>query len=273
MLGACCALADELPASLDKPFLGCWVAFADSRDFEFLIGGDGTSELFFKDGKTRLKTGGCTVNVYYALEEQVKEKGGKTRWINRAMKEDGFEDFDPETAEPALGKAVSFTATYTGGIKVRVSHFFTKDGVEIATKLLEKGSSKNDMRVGVRVLVGDMFRHIKDEDLEDRTTKSKLKESRIAVLPADSKRSSGKRIKFEDYELNLTELFPKGATRFSLESDRIADHEYELSTANPDYGLLEFRQTKKLLHGFLVNWWPDPEKTAEKDCRLVIEVK
>ncbi|MEC9054300.1 MAG: hypothetical protein VX633_03280 [Verrucomicrobiota bacterium] len=33
--------SEELPATLDKPYLGCWLAFSESRDFVFVIGGEG----------------------------------------------------------------------------------------------------------------------------------------------------------------------------------------------------------------------------------------
>ena len=66
----------------DKPFLGCFVGYAKARDFEFAIGGGGTSELFFrKDRKTRLQTGGTTLKIYFVLEEKVN--GNK--WTNRFM--------------------------------------------------------------------------------------------------------------------------------------------------------------------------------------------
>lgn len=267
------ASAEELPSSLDKPFLGCWVGFAGSRDFEFAIGGDGDSELFFFKDKKRLITGGCSLKIYYTVQEEIKDKGGKTRWINRTMADDGFSEFDKETAEPAVGKPVSFTATYTGDIKVKIAHVFSKGGVEISTVVLDKGKAKGKLRAGVKVVVGDMFRHIKDEDLEERGTEEKLEDTKAAVLPVGERR--GKRIKFKDYDKkqNLAEMFPKGASKFSLESDRIGEHEYELSTANPDYGVLEFTQKAELMHGFSVNWWADPKKVKEKDARLVIKVK
>ena len=263
--------AEELPATLDNPYLGCWLAFAESRDFEFVIGGDGDSELFFQKDRKRLTTGGCTLKIYYAVEERVKAKGGKTRWSYRRIVEDGFEDFGKETDEPPLRKPIDFTATFTGGIKVRITHVFSKNGLEIATKILEKGESKGPLRAGVRIVVGDLFRHIDDEDLEKRETESKLEDTRIAVLPVGARRST--RIKFEDYDTVLTEECPEGARAFALESDRYGDHEFQLTTANPDYGLFEFDQKKKLIHGFNVNWFPEPEKVGEKDARLVVKVK
>ena len=85
--------AEELPATLDNPYLGCWLAFAESRDFEFVIGGDGDAELFFQKDRKRLTIGGCTLKIYYSVEERVKAKEGKTRWSYRRIVEDGFEDF------------------------------------------------------------------------------------------------------------------------------------------------------------------------------------
>ncbi len=265
------AEAEELPAALDQPFLGCWLAFSDSRDFEFLIGGDGDAELFFEKNRERLTVGGCSLKIYYTVGERVKGKGGKTRWSYRRIVEDGFEDFGKETAEPPKGKPVSFTATFTGGIKVRITHVFSKSGVEISTKILEKGESKGDLRAGVKILVGDLFRHIEDEDLEEKETEAKLEDTRISVFPAGARRA--KRIKFEDYDTVLTEECPKGARAFELESDRYGGHEFQLTTVNPDFGLLEFVQQKRLIHGFFVNWFPEPTKVDEKDARLEIRVK
>ncbi|MCS5539418.1 MAG: hypothetical protein NZ804_05445, partial [Roseibacillus sp.] len=87
------AEAEELPAALDQPFLGCWLAFSDSRDFEYLIGGDGDAELFFEKNRKRLTVGGCSLKIYYTVGEQVKAKGGKTRWSYRRIVGDGFKDF------------------------------------------------------------------------------------------------------------------------------------------------------------------------------------
>ena len=274
---ACAAVAailptrsEELPASLDKPYLGCWLAFSESRDFEFLIGGDGDSELFFEKDRKRLMTGGCTLKVYYVLEERVG-KGEKARWSYRRIVQDGFEEFGKETDDPPLGKPVSFTATYTGGTKVKVSHIFSKRGVEISTRIVDKGEARGELRAGVKILVGDLFRHIDDEDLEKKETEAKLEETEASVLPVGERRA--KRIKFEDYEVNLTKEFPKGARAFALESDRYADHEFELTTANPDYGVISFEQKREVIHGFHVNWFPEPAKVSEKDARLVIRVK
>ena len=277
LAGACAAVlavlpggGAELPSALDKPYLGCWLGFSESRDFEFLIGGDGKSELFFEKDRKRLTTGGCTLKIYYVLEEQVGQ-GNKARWSYRRIVEDGFEDFGKETADPPLDKPISFTATYTGGVKVKVTHVFSKRGVEISTRIVDKGSAKGSLRAGVRILVGDLFRHIDDEDLEKKETEDKLEDTQISILPVGERRA--KRIKFEDYDENLPEVCPKGARAFALESDRYGDHEFQLTTANPDCGVLSFNQKNKIIHGFHVNWFPEAGKVSDKDARLVIRVK
>ena len=272
VLGSCgLAHADELPATLDKPYLGCWLAFSESRDFEFVIGGDGDAELFFIKNRKRLSIGGCTLKIYYALEEKIKGKGGEMRWISRKMVQDGFEDFGKETAEPPLRKPMGFTATYTGGVKVRITQVFTKDGMEISTKVIDKGESKGELRAGVKILVGDLFRQIDDADLEKRDTESKLEDTKISVREVGERRTA--RVKFEDYDVVLTEKFPKGVRAFALESDRYGDHEFQITTANPEYGVIEFVQRKKIIHGFYVNWYPDPKKAGEQDARLLFKVK
>ena len=261
-------LAGELPIIFEKPFLGCFVGFSESRDFEFAIGADGSSELFFRKGKKeRLTTGGTTLNIYYVLEEKQK---GKQKWTNRMMTEDGFETSFKETVTPERGKPISFTATYTGDTKVEVTHVFSKDGVEISTRILGK-KTENELRVGVKVVIGDMYRHIK-EKLTERELKSKIKKSRMQVWPVDSKRSSGKKIDLYEIDIKMQEEFPKGATKFAMESDRLADHGYTISTADPKLGIIEFKQTKDLYHGFSLYWWPDPAKSKEKGSRMVIEV-
>jgi hypothetical protein len=265
ILAAASGLGGELPLIFDKPFLGCFVGYAGARDFEFAIGGGGTSELFFrKDRKTRLQTGGTTLKIYYVLEEKLDGK----KWTNRFMSEDGFATSFKETATPELGKPVTFTATYTGDTKVEITHIFTKSSVEISTRVVEK-TTKNEVRVGVKVVAGDLYRHIKEE-ITKREARTKIKKGRIEVWPVGSKRS--KRIDLSDLELKLPEEFPKGASKFSLESDRIADHEYSLTTADPALGNITFKQRNELFHGFSLYWWPDPAKVKEKDARLVIEV-
>ena len=42
------------------------------------------------------------------------------------------------------------------------------------------------------------------------------------------------------------------------DADRLADHGYTISTADPKLGIIEFKQTKDLYHGFSLYWWPDP---------------
>lgn len=256
--------AGELPLIFDKPFLGCFVGYAGARDFEFGIGGDGTSELFFrKDRKTRLQTGGTTLNIYYVLEEKVSGK----KWTNRFMAEDGFETSSKETATPEVGKPISFTATYTGDTKVEITHVFTKSGVEISTRIVEK-KTKNDLRVGVKVLCGDLYRHIK-EPMDKREAKKKIN-GRIEAWPVGERRSE--RIDLSDLEVKLPEKFPKGASKFSLESDRIAEHKYTITTADPALGNISFKQKNEVFHGFHLYWWPDPAKATSKDSRMVIEV-
>ncbi|MBB81670.1 MAG: hypothetical protein CMN02_11905 [Roseibacillus sp.] len=265
------ARADELPATLDKPYLGCWLAFSDSRDFEFVIGGDGDAELFFIKNRKRLSVGGCTLKIYYVLEEKIKGNGGKMRWISRKMIQDGFENFGKETAEPPLRKPIGFTASFTGGVKVRITKVFTKDGMEISTQVIDKGASKGELRAGVKILVGDLFRQIDDADLEKRETESKLEDTEISVRAVGARRTA--RVKFEDYDVVLTEKFPKGVRAFALESDRYGDHEFQITTANPEFGVIEFLQRKKIIHGFYVNWYPDPDKAGEQDARLLFKVK
>lgn len=264
--------AKELPAMFDKPFLGCFLGFQGSRDFQFAIGGDGTSELFFLKDKEAVRTHGLTLHIYYVLQEEVGQ-GAKKRWVNRTLQKDGFETEHEATATPPVGKPIEFVATFTGDTKVRCSHIMAKDKVEISTTLVSK-KTKNPVRVGVRVVVGDMYRHVKEEEeeLSARELKTKLKGSEIAVWAVGSRKRSGEKIGLHEIDVELPKKFPKGARKFSLESPRIADHEYTLSTANLENGSFTFRQTKKLLHGFDLFWWPDPAKASDKDTRLVIEV-
>lgn len=268
LLPAAPLMAAELPALYDKPFIGCFVGFSEARDFQFAIGADGSSELYFMEGRDqRLTTTGTTLKIYYVLEERA---AGKEKWTSRRMAEDGFETAHKATMSPALDKPITFTATYTGDTKVEISHLFTKDGVEITTKVVEK-KTENEVRTGVKVLVGDMYRHLREEFTE-RELKAKIKDGRLEVWPRGSDKSSGEKIDLHELDVKLPEAFPKGASRFSLKSDRIADHEYTITTANEKFGVIEFLQTRELYHGFYLTWWPDPAKSAEKDCRMVITV-
>ena len=262
-------VAGKLPVLLDKPFIGCFVGFTESRDYEFALGGDGASELFFKKGRNRHTTSGCTLHLDYVVEERDESKG---RWVSRKMKEDGFDTAEVPTDQPEPGKPVVFTATYTGDTRVEITHLFTKKGVEISSRLVEKKTA-NEVRVGVKVLVGDMFRHIKEGELPARELKAKLRDTEVVIWPVEADRSSGVKVRFYEIGVKLPEKFPKGARKVSLESDRLADHEYTLATARESLGRFEFRQKRALLHGFSIYWWPDPAQSDERDCRLLIGVK
>lgn len=259
--------AAELPIILKKPYLGYFLAYDESRDFRFGVGGDGSSELFFKkDDGNLLKTNGCTLRIDYVLEERIKD-----RWVNRSMREDQFTTSVEATATPEPEKPISFTATYTGDTKVEVTHTFTRDGLAIRTALAEK-TTENPVRVGVRIVVGDLYRHVKEGELDERDIEDKVEDSEVTVWPVGGSSRSGEGIDFDELDANLQKLFPKGATKVSLESDRLAEHEFTLFTADEDFGTFAFRQKKPLYHGFSIYWWPDPAKMADEDCRLVIEV-
>jgi hypothetical protein len=209
--------AGELPALLEKPFLGCFIGFQESRDFQFALGADGSSELFFmKERDVRLTTNGTTLKIYYVLEEIQDDKEG---WKNRRMQEGGFETAHEATIEPEPGAPMTFVATYTGGTKVQITHVFTDDGVQISARIIER-ESENEMRAGVRVVVGDLYGHL-ESSLDERDLRRKIDDSRIEVWPTGSTNSSGERIDLHEGDVVLQEKFPKGARKVALESPRL----------------------------------------------------
>lgn len=252
----------ELPAVQEKPFLGSFLGFSGSRDFDFAVGADAESELFFKERRERLKLNDSVIRFYYVLEEKIKD-----RWISRRMTEDGFETAYDATDEPEPGKPISFVATFTGETKVEIVHVFGKDTVTIANRIVDK-KTENEVRVGVKIVIGDLYRHLTGE-VSERELRSKIKKSTVTVEPVE-----GKKTRLDlDKKFTLQEEFPKGARSFSLKSDRIGGHEFMVRTEESALGRFEFRQTREAYHGFPFLWWPNPEKNGEKGARLVVEVK
>jgi len=258
VLGVGGVQAGELPVWTDKPYMGCFVGY-EARNFDFGLGGDGTSELHLKDRKKRLSYS-LHFSLRYVLEEEIKGK-----WVRRQLAEDGFETAQTATITPE--KPITFTATYTGDTKVRIGHEFGKKGIAIRSEIIGKKTA-NPVRAGVEVVVPDLYRHL-EAGLSERELKKKIRRSEIEVTSKE-----GKRAKFDLYEdENLEKLFPGGARRFAIESERIDGKEVVLATESEELGILTFRQGKKLLHGLSVFWWPDSLKKSEAGCRLWVEVK
>ena len=110
-----------------------------------------------------------------------------------------------------------------------------------------------------------------DEEMKERDLKKKISDVRIEVVPFEGRTQKMRDLHEED--TNLVKLFPKGALEVSFEADSMAGKEVTLSTKDEDLGKLTFQQNKMLYHGFQAFWWPVPKKTAEEDCRLVIEIR
>jgi len=250
--------AGELPLLQEKPHLGYFTVY-ETRHFDFAIGGDAESEIFFKERRERLSKWRA-FKVRYLLEEKIEG-----RWVRRKMREEGFGTTAKASAAPE--KPVLFTATHTGGTKVEISHGFDNRRVWIGTRIVES-PTRNPVRAGVEVVVPDLFYYLK-RDIEERDLKRKVGRSRVTVVPVEGRRE---RIRFHEIK-DLDDLFPKGAREVSIESDRIAGARVTFSTAGDTTGAIKFDQRKHLYHGFNLLWWPDPVKDGSMGCRLLIEVR
>ena len=248
--------------SLDeKPWIGIFAGI-DGRSFDFALGGDGESEVFFKKSGKRASLH-TTMKIRYVLQEQINGK-----WVTRQMDEDSLES----KSEPSIEHdEVKFTATYTGDTKVEITHAFDNSDVEIGVKIVEK-TTKNPVRAGVYVNAPDFHKHLRDvEEMKERDLKKKISDVKVEVTPLEGRKEKMRDL--HEKETNLAEKFAKGAKEVSFESDSIAGKEVTLSTKDEDLGVLMFQQNKMLYNGFQAFWWPKPDKTGEADCRLLIEVK
>ena len=255
-------MAGELGSMDEKPWIGIFSGM-EGRNFDFALGGDGESEVFFKKSGKRLSRH-STMIVRYILQEQ---SGGK--WVTRQMQDDGFET----KQKPGMDDdVVTFTATYTGDTKVEIVHEFDSSDVEIGVKIVDF-TTKNPLRVGVYVNVPDFYRSLREteDDLSERELKKKIDDLEIAVVPLEGRTQKLRDLHEEG--TNLVKLFEKGAREVSFEAKGTGGKEVTLSMKEEDLGKLEFQQNKRIYHGFQTYWWPVPDKTGHEDCRLVIEVK
>lgn len=251
--------------SLDeKQWLGVFVG-VEGRSFDVAIRTKGLTEIYFKKNRKRISLS-LALQVRYVVEEQV---GGK--WVRRTMTEDSLES----DQEPSLeAEKVTMTASFTGETKVEIGHEFDKSEILIAVKVVEK-KTKNPVRVGVEVVVPNLYQSIKAEEKE-RDVKKMIKGYQLRMV-----RSDGEKIRLAAADLCKTDmkltdkevLGAKGVKHFSVESDRIAGCEVSLTTEEEDYGTLEPKQTKPLFHGLYVRWWPKEDKIGQEGCRLSIKVK
>lgn len=244
-----------LPSLQDKPWLGCFAGYED-RSFDFALGTGGESDLFFKEGGDRVSRF-LAFKVRYVLEEKIND-----RWVRRTMAEDGFETSDKATDDP---EKMTFTATYTGDTKVEVVHEFEKGEVLIGIKIVEK-KTDNPIRCGVVVTIPDIYRGLEEGELSKRDLRKKVD------AEVEGETLEGKRLKADLYELpklGSADYFEGGAKTFTIEAERIAGREVTLSLAEEETGRIDVDQTRPAMHGFSLNWWPDPEKTGAK---LLLEV-
>ena len=245
----------SLPSLLEKPWLGCFVGHED-RGFDFALGTNGASQLHFKQGGNRISLF-ASFKVSYILEEKIGD-----RWVRRTMGEDGFDSDSKATDEP---EKVTFTATYTGDTKVEITHEFEKGEVLMGIKILKK-KTDNPIRCGVVVTIPDLNRGVEETELSKRDLK------RWVDAEVKGETLEGKRLKADLYKmpkLGSAEYFEGGAKTFTFESARIAGREVTLSLAEEETGRIDVDQTRPAMHGFSLNWWPDPEKAGAK---LLLEV-
>lgn len=258
------AVAGELGSMDEKPWIGIFSGM-EGRNFDFALGGDGESEVYFKKSGKRLSLH-STMTVRYILQEQI---GGK--WVTRQMADDGFDTKN----KPGMDEdVVTFTATYTGDTRVEIVHEFGSSEVEIGVKIVES-TTKNPLRAGVYVGMPDFHRSVKESDPEvsERDLKKKIADLRVEVISLDGKKVKLRKLYEESVNLEKDPVFGKGAREVSVEAKVTGERDVTLKTKDEELGKLEFKQSRRIFHGFVTYWWPVPSKTAEEDCRLVIGIK
>ena len=254
----------QLGSLQEKEWLGVFVG-TEGRACDVAIRTKGVTEIYFKKNRERISAF-VAFQARYVLEEQI---GG--RWVRRGMTEDSL----VSDQEPSLeAEEVTMTAVFTGETKIEIKHEFDRSETLIAVKVLEK-KTKNPIRVGLEVVVPDLYRSIKAEEAE-RDVKKKIKGLEFRMVRSDGKKFKLDAGDLSKADLKLTDkalLGTKGLKYFSVDSDRIGGHEVILTTEEEDYGTLEPKQTKPLYHGLYVRWWPKEDKIGQEGCRLKIKVK
>lgn len=253
--------AEELPILTEKPFLGAWIGY-ETRDFDFVIDGEGKGELFPKknvDGDNVRASAFHTIEFEYSLQEKVGD-----RWVNRTLEKDGFETDIEASVEI---ENVEFIATFKGGTKAKINHIF--DGKEILSRISQVSTeSKNELRLGIKVGFPDLYRLRNKAKMEEDEIEEKMEGDEIRATRIDKKRF--KFDVFEKVDLNDEKILGKGALDYSLESKQLGDRKAIISSARGSKGTILFEQGKALdLHvPIAAIWYPEtPEST------MVFELK
>ena len=152
--------------------------------------------------------------------------------------------------------------------KVEITHEFDREEVLIGIRIVEK-TTTNKLRCGVRVTVADLYRSLREKELDKRDLK------RAVDAEISGETLDGKRLKADLYEnpqLGGPDYFEKGARTFTFESEKIDGKELSLSTVDKDAGWIEVKQTKLAYNGFNLHWRPDPAKSGTPGARLRLAV-
>ena len=254
--------ADTLPALTEVPWLGFWQGY-ERREFDFGVNDRGEGELFLKErvkGDMERITDSRSVKVFYLVEE---ETGGA--WKKRTLE---VLELESEQAASDDLKECSFVAPYKGGTKVKINHRFDGDEVFITVEMLE-GESQNPVRLGVEVLIPDLYRLA--TDIDQRELKKKLKGDKVAVETL-----AGKKMKFDlSDEINLeTEKdLVDGVLEFSLDCKNLAEKTISMRSTVEKTGKIVFGQKGPMNEGFTATWYPMAVEEGKPLPELVIKVK
>lgn len=256
----------ELPTMQEKDWLGVFAAM-EGRNYDFKVRTHGGSEMLMKKNKKVV-----SIHSVFAVRCVLLEQEGK-KWVKRTLDKDSLES--KQEASLDLEK-VAYTANFTGDTKLGITHEFDGEEVLVGVKVLEK-KTKNPLRIGMEVVVPDLYKlHGKDKPTE-REMKKKLKDFEIRMISTDGKtklKLDGGDVVEEEFKLDAKDqLGDKTVKYFSIESDKMGDNQLVLTTEEEDYGEMEIKQTKPLYHGLTVRWFPKEDKIGKEGCRLKIEVK
>lgn len=249
--------AGELPELFEKPWTA-WYCGYEGKSFNFGVDPDGNASII-PVKKDEWLSQALWITIRPVIEEVLP--GGRV--VSKQNQPDGWEAVT-ESSEEA--EKVHYRGTVTGGATYEI--FYEVDGSEIrgGGRILDKGElTENPIRLSIRVMVPNVYRHTEDEEVLERKTKR----DRVDLVMAD-----GEKNRFDVLDVvDASEMTGKGVRSARIDLSRWDGSRLELEAG--DAGLFEFQNggKKPVYKGFTLGWMPEPAKNPEGEARFVIEFK
>ena len=271
------ALAAELPALKNQPWLGYFAVHASKR-YEFKVAADGKITLI-PVGEGAPILGNLLINIDLGIEETLPD--GTT--VLKPVRADTIESADPATDQ--LSKSI-IRAKTVGEASLEITIEQSRGIVFIGSRVLDPGTIKNPIRGVVTAIFPNVNPPAKEAnnhgELDERDAKraakkeAKAAEDRLKDDSIDLKWTDGKRqkITFEKVvDASSAEVNGPGIAAAEIKIAAYGNKKFFFNAAPNSTVKLSNTKPASLSEGFSIQWSPDPTKDKDGKARLALEVK